>query len=66
MSKYIIKFFLVLIINIILTFVLMGIFDGGDYVETWVVTFSTIIILLLSFLIALMFYVIDLIKKISK
>lgn len=65
MSKYIIRFFLVLITSLFLTFIFLGIFDGGDYVETWVLTFSTIIILLLSFIIALLYYLIDLIKKVS-
>lgn len=62
MSKYVIRFFLTFITCIFLTLILTGLFDSGDNVETWVLTFSTIIILLLSFIIALLLYAIDLIK----
>ncbi|WP_277584285.1 hypothetical protein [Psychrobacillus antarcticus] len=63
MSKYISKFFLTLLACVILFFLLIGMFDGGDHLETWIFTFSTIIIILLSFLIVLVYYLIDLVKK---
>ena len=63
MAKYISKFFLALLASVILFFLLIVLFDGGDYIETWIFTFSTIIIILLSFMIALMYYLIDLIKR---
>lgn len=63
MSKYMSVFFLTLFASVILYFVLVGLFDGGDYVETAVYTTGAIIILLLSFLIALMFYAINLLKR---
>ena len=64
MSKYISKFFLTLLASVILLFILIFVFDGGEsYAETWILTFGTIIIVLLSFVIALMYYLIDLIKK---
>jgi len=63
MSKYISEFFLTLLASVILFFVFSGVFDGGDHIETWIFTFGTIIIISLSFLIALMYYLIDLIKR---
>lgn len=63
MSKYISKFFLTLLTSVILFFLMIGLFDGGDHIETWIFTFSTIVIILLSFLIALMYYLIDIIKS---
>ena len=63
MSKYISKLFLTLLASVILFFLLIGLFDGGDHIETWIFTFGTIIIVLLSFMIALMYYLIDLIKS---
>lgn len=63
MSKYISKFFSTLLASVILFFLLSGLFDGGDHIETWIFTFGTIIIIVLSFLIALMYYLIDLIKN---
>ena len=62
MSKYIGKFFIALIVSVILVFSLSFLFDGGEYIETWIFTFGIIIILLLSFLIAFMFYLVDLVK----
>lgn len=64
MSKYISKFFLTLLASVILLFVFSVVYDGGEgYTETWILTFGTIIIVLLSFVIALMYYLIDLIKR---
>ena len=66
MSKYISIFFLTLMISIIFSFLFASLFDSGDsgdYVETAVYTFGTIIIILLSFLISLMYYLISLLKK---
>ncbi len=63
MSKYISVFFLTLIASAVLYFVFGGLFDGGDYAETAIYTFGTIIVMLLSFLISLMFYAINLLKR---
>lgn len=63
MSKYISIFFLTIIVSIILFFLFVGVFDGGDYPETAIYTFGTIIILLLSFLISLMYYLINLLNN---
>ncbi|QEY19462.1 hypothetical protein D0S48_01395 [Psychrobacillus sp. AK 1817] len=63
MSRYISKFFLTLLASVILFFLLSGLFDSGDHIEIWIFTFGTIIIIVLSFLIALMYYLIDLIKS---
>lgn len=63
MSKYISIFFLTIMGSIILFFLFVGVFDGGDYAETAIYTFGTIIILLLSFLISLMYYLINLLNN---
>ena len=62
-SKYISIFFLILMANVVLFYLLGGLFDGGEYVEAAVYTFSTIIIILLSVVISLLYYLIDLVKK---
>ena len=63
MSKYISIFFLILMASIILFYLFAGVFDGGHYAETAVYTIGTIIIILLSFLISLMYYLINLLKR---
>ena len=63
MSKYISIFFSTLTISIFLFFLLTLLFDGGDYIETAIYTFGTIIIILLSFLISLVYYLIHLLKR---
>lgn len=63
MSKYISIFFLTLMASVILFFLFAGVFDGGDYAESAVYTFGTIIIILLSFLISLMYYLINLLNR---
>ncbi|GEN84058.1 hypothetical protein SLU01_23700 [Sporosarcina luteola] len=62
-SKYISVFFLTLIASVVLYFVFGNLFDGGDYAETAIYTFGTIIVILLSFLISLMYYAINLLKR---
>lgn len=63
MSKYISIFFLILMASVILFYLFAGVFDGGDYAETAVYTIGTIIIILLSFLISLVYYLINLLKR---
>ena len=63
MVKFISIFFLSLFISVILFFIFSNLFEGGDYTETAVYTFGTINVMLLSFLISLMYYLIDLMKK---
>ena len=63
MSKYITIFFSTLTVSLFLYFLLTLLFDGGDYLETAIYTFGTIIIILLSFLISLVYYLIHLLKR---
>lgn len=63
MSKYISIFFLTLTISLIFFFLFTSLFDGGNPTETAVYTFGTIIVILLSFLISLMYYLINLLKR---
>ena len=63
MSKYISIFFLTLTVSIFLYFPLTLLFDGGDYIETAIYTVGTIITILLSFLISLVYYLIHLLKR---
>lgn len=63
MSRYITIFFTTVIVSVILFFVFAVFFDGGDYAETAIYTIGTIIIILLSFLISLMYRAIDLLKN---
>lgn len=63
MSKYISIFFLTLLVSVICFFIFSNVFDGGDYAETAIYTFSAIIIILLSFLVSLMYYLINLLKR---
>ncbi|PAE23287.1 hypothetical protein [Bacillus sp. 7894-2] len=64
MSKYISIFFLFVMVSVLLFFILGSVFmGGGDPAEEAVYTFGTIIVLLLSFVISQICYLIDLIKK---
>ncbi len=63
MSKYISVFFLTIIASTVLYFVCGSLFDGGDYAETAIYIFGTVIVILLSFLISLMYYAINLLKR---
>ncbi|MCP1158758.1 MULTISPECIES: hypothetical protein [Bacillaceae] len=65
MAKYISIFFLGIGSSIILFFIFASIFDDSSPGEFAAVTFGCIIIILVSFLIALLYYVIDLIKKLK-
>lgn len=62
-SKYISIFFLIIMANICLFYLLLVLNAEGDRVEAAVYTFSTIIIILLSLVITLLYYLIDLVKK---
>ena len=63
MGRYISVFFLALGIIVILFFILANIFDGGSDVEIGVYIFGSIIVILLTFLVSQMYYLIDLIKN---
>ncbi len=64
MSKYIRIFFLSVIASVILFFIFSSVFmGGGNPAEEAVYTIGTIIIILLSFIISQIFYVISLINK---
>ncbi|MCA1035078.1 MULTISPECIES: hypothetical protein [Bacillus] len=65
MARYISIFFLGIGSSIILFFIFASIFDDSSPGEFAAVTFGCIIIILVSFLIALLYYVIDLIKKLK-
>lgn len=62
MAKYISIFFLTLMASVVLFFALAGVFAGGDP-ETAIYTLGTILIILIAFLISLLYYLIDLMKK---
>ncbi|MFE0507463.1 hypothetical protein ACWF7H_27690 [Peribacillus butanolivorans] len=65
MSKYISIFFLTVMVSVILFYILGSVYmGGGDPAEEAVFTLGTIIIILLSFLISQIYYLINLIKKI--
>ncbi|WP_010676632.1 hypothetical protein [Bacillus timonensis] len=63
MSKFVSIFFLTLLICIVFFYALLNVFDGGDHVESAVYTFGTIILILQAFVIALLYYLIDSVKK---
>lgn len=63
MSKYVSIFFLVLLACVFSFFSLVFVFDGGDYAETAIYVFGTMIVILLSFLISLMYYLINFVKS---
>ena len=63
MSKYIGIFFLALMASVFLIYLFAEVFKGGTYAETAVYMFGATIIILLSFLISLIFYLISLIKS---
>ena len=59
----ILVYLLTLVASVILFFLFAGVLDGGDYAETAIYTIGTMIIILLSFLISLMYYIINLLKR---
>ncbi|OIK03629.1 hypothetical protein [Bacillus sp. MUM 13] len=63
MAKFISIFVLVLVVSIIFFFMLAGLFPSGNSAETAIYTIGTITVILLSFLIALVFQLIELIKR---
>jgi amino acid permease len=63
MSKYISVYGLFLMGCVMLFFLFANLFDGGNDAATAILTFGIIIVLLILFLIAQMFYLLDLIKK---
>jgi uncharacterized membrane protein len=64
MSKYISIFFLFAIVSVLLIFMFGSVFmDGGNPAEEAVYIFGTIIVLLLSFIISQLYYLIDLFRK---
>ena len=64
MAKYIRIFFLTVVVSVILFFIFGSVFiGGGDPAEDAVYTFGTIIVILLSFLISQMYYLINFIKN---
>jgi hypothetical protein len=65
MAKYISIFLLVIGSSIILFFIFASFFSESSPGEFAATTFGCINIILFSFLIALMYYVIDLIKKLK-
>jgi hypothetical protein len=65
MSKYISIFFLGIGISIVLFFIFGSLIAGGDPAEFAAITFGCINIILISFVIALLYYVSDLLKKLK-
>ena len=63
MGKYIKIFFGALVISFIIFFLGNGFFDGGNYLETIILSAGAATILLLSYLVAQIHYLIDLVKK---
>jgi hypothetical protein len=63
MSKYISIFFLAIVVSIFLFFPLSALFIGGEGEEGILFMIGIIIILLLSYLIAQMHFLIDILKK---
>jgi hypothetical protein len=64
MSKYVSIFFLSAMVSVLLFIILGSVYmGGGNPSEEAVYTFGTIIVLLLSFIISRVYYLIDLIKK---
>ncbi|AZU61676.1 hypothetical protein [Neobacillus mesonae] len=62
MAKFISIFGLTLMVSVIFFFVIVGVFDWGNPVETATYTIGIITVIFLSFLIALMFRLIELVK----
>lgn len=64
MSKYFRIFLLILMLSFLFYFIFGSLFvGGGDPAEDMVLTIGTIIVILLSFLVSQLFYLIDLLKK---
>ncbi|RSL31566.1 hypothetical protein D7Z54_20225 [Salibacterium salarium] len=66
MEKYIKIFFGTLVISFVIFFLGNGFFDGGNLLETTILSVGAVIILLLSYLIAQIHYLIDLVGEITK
>lgn len=66
MSKYISIFFLTLMVSVIFFFLFGNVFDGGETTETAIYIFGTIIVILLSFMISLMYYLINLLNLLKR
>lgn len=62
MSKYLSIFFLTFFASAILCVMFFNVFDGGNYIETAIYAFGTVMLILLSFLISLMYYLINLVN----
>jgi len=62
MSKFISMFILKTLCSSFIIFLFLNLFDGGDNVETAIYTFGTLIVILLTLLISLIYYLIDIIK----
>lgn len=65
MGKFLSVFVLSVLVSAIFFFIFGNVFDGGDPPETAIYTFGTIIVILLSFVISLIYYLIDVIKKMN-
>lgn len=63
MTKYISVFFLTIMVSVILFFMFLVLFGGGVAFEIGVQAWGFVFVVLLSFLISQLYYVIDLIKK---
>jgi len=63
LGKYIKTFFGTLFLSFILFFPLNWFFDGGNFLETTILSVGAVIVILLSYLIAQIYYLIDLIGK---
>ncbi|RSL30381.1 hypothetical protein D7Z54_26450 [Salibacterium salarium] len=63
MGKYIKFFFGSLVISFIIFFIGNGVFDGGNHLETTILSVGAAIVFLLSYLISQIHHLIDLVKK---
>ncbi|MFN7249898.1 MAG: hypothetical protein ACK4M9_03815 [Anaerobacillus sp.] len=63
MRKYISIFFITLVISFVIFFLGNGFFDGGNFLETTILSVGAVTVFLLSYIIAQVHYLIDLVKK---
>ncbi|MFG6115771.1 hypothetical protein ACGTN9_11310 [Halobacillus sp. MO56] len=63
MGKYIKSFFATIVVSVIIYMSGQTVFGGGNHLETEILSVGSIIVLLLSYLIAQVHYLIDLIKS---
>ncbi|TDK61797.1 hypothetical protein E2K98_12990 [Bacillus salipaludis] len=56
-------FCVTLMVSVIYFFIFFSVFDGGNPAETAIYTIGTITVILLSFLITLIFYLIELVQR---